>query len=168
MTAWTEERVAMLRKLAGKKMSASQIAAEFGDVTRNSVISKARRLGLTLGGGTFGGQRPVISSRVIELANSGHAPREILSILWEEGTETTLGSIKAIVSLARRRGEVLPYVKRQDGVREGSRAIVVDCGEFEAGLRAAAKSRRMAPSALAGLILDAVITDDLVNAVLDT
>lgn len=44
---WTEERVALLRELYPKGLSASQIAARLGYVTRNAVIGKATRLGLT-------------------------------------------------------------------------------------------------------------------------
>lgn len=43
---WTEERVAMLKALWTQGRTASQIAEELGDVTRNAVIGKAHRLGL--------------------------------------------------------------------------------------------------------------------------
>ena len=45
--AWTDERVAKLTKLWGDGLSASQIAAELGEVTRNAVIGKVHRLGLS-------------------------------------------------------------------------------------------------------------------------
>ncbi len=44
---WTDERVEMLKKLWGDGLSASQIAAELGGVTRNAVIGKVHRLGLS-------------------------------------------------------------------------------------------------------------------------
>jgi GcrA cell cycle regulator len=44
---WTEERVAMLTKLWADGLSASQIAAELGGITRNAVIGKVHRLGLS-------------------------------------------------------------------------------------------------------------------------
>ncbi|MDP6389717.1 MAG: GcrA family cell cycle regulator [Alphaproteobacteria bacterium] len=44
---WTEARVERLRDLWNGGLSASQIAAELGDVTRNAVIGKAHRLGLS-------------------------------------------------------------------------------------------------------------------------
>lgn len=43
---WNEARVATLKKLWEQGRSASQIAEEMGDVTRNAVIGKAHRLGL--------------------------------------------------------------------------------------------------------------------------
>ena len=45
--AWTEERVELLKKLWSGGLSASQIAAELGSVTRNAVIGKVHRLGLS-------------------------------------------------------------------------------------------------------------------------
>ncbi|WP_350336122.1 GcrA family cell cycle regulator [Coralliovum pocilloporae] len=45
--SWTDERVETLKKLWTEGLSASQIAAELGDVTRNAVIGKVHRLGLS-------------------------------------------------------------------------------------------------------------------------
>ena len=53
--SWTDERVETLKKMWGEGQSASQIAKELGGVTRNAVIGKVHRLGLsnrTTGGGT--------------------------------------------------------------------------------------------------------------------
>ena len=51
--AWTDERVEVLKKMWGEGQSASQIAKELGGVTRNAVIGKVHRLGLSnrTGGG---------------------------------------------------------------------------------------------------------------------
>ena len=47
---WTKERIELLTKLWTEGLSASQIAAELGgDVSRNAVISKAHRLGISRG-----------------------------------------------------------------------------------------------------------------------
>jgi GcrA cell cycle regulator len=43
---WTEDRVAILKKLWTEGLSASQIAKQLGGVTRNAVIGKVHRLGL--------------------------------------------------------------------------------------------------------------------------
>ncbi|MEO1642192.1 MAG: GcrA family cell cycle regulator [Pseudomonadota bacterium] len=45
--AWTEDRVDVLKKLWAEGHSASQIAKELGGVTRNAVIGKVHRLGLS-------------------------------------------------------------------------------------------------------------------------
>ena len=44
---WTDERVETLKKLWTDGLSASQIAAELGCITRNAVIGKVHRLGLS-------------------------------------------------------------------------------------------------------------------------
>lgn len=44
---WTDERVELLKKRWAEGQSASQIAAELGGVTRNAVIGKVHRLGLS-------------------------------------------------------------------------------------------------------------------------
>lgn len=45
--AWTEDRVEILTKLWAEGLSASQIATQLGGVTRNAVIGKVHRLGLS-------------------------------------------------------------------------------------------------------------------------
>jgi GcrA cell cycle regulator len=45
--SWTDERVELLKKLWADGLSASQIAGELGSVTRNAVIGKVHRLGLS-------------------------------------------------------------------------------------------------------------------------
>jgi GcrA cell cycle regulator len=45
--SWTDERVELLTKLWSEGLSASQIAGRLGGVTRNAVIGKVHRLGLS-------------------------------------------------------------------------------------------------------------------------
>ena len=45
--AWTDERVELLKKLWAEGLSARQIADQLGGVTRNAVIGKVHRLGLS-------------------------------------------------------------------------------------------------------------------------
>ena len=45
--SWTDERVALLKKLWGDGKTAAEIAKELGGVTRNAVIGKAHRLKLS-------------------------------------------------------------------------------------------------------------------------
>jgi len=45
--SWTDERVELLKKLWAEGLSASQIAAQLGGVTRNAVIGKVHRLNLS-------------------------------------------------------------------------------------------------------------------------
>jgi GcrA cell cycle regulator len=45
--SWNDERVELLKKMWSEGQSASQIAKELGGVTRNAVIGKVHRLGLS-------------------------------------------------------------------------------------------------------------------------
>ena len=53
--SWTDERVELLKKMWSEGQSASQIAKELGGVTRNAVIGKVHRLGLSNRNGGGGG-----------------------------------------------------------------------------------------------------------------
>jgi GcrA cell cycle regulator len=55
--SWTDERVETLKKMWNEGQSASQIAKELGGVTRNAVIGKVHRLGLSNRVGP-GGEEP--------------------------------------------------------------------------------------------------------------
>ena len=44
---WTPDKIEKLKKLWGSGVSASQIANQLGEVTRNAVIGKAHRLNLS-------------------------------------------------------------------------------------------------------------------------
>ena len=56
--SWTEERVEKLKKMWGEGQSASQIAKELGGVTRNAVIGKVHRLGLSNRSGGTAAPKP--------------------------------------------------------------------------------------------------------------
>lgn len=65
---WTDERVELLRKLWTDGLSASQIAAELGGVTRNAVIGKVHRLSLS--GRAKPASTPVARTRKATVATS--------------------------------------------------------------------------------------------------
>lgn len=68
--AWTDDRVEILKKLWAEGLSASQIATQMGGVTRNAVIGKVHRLGLS------GRATPTKPSRGIENVPSvPHTPK---------------------------------------------------------------------------------------------
>lgn len=81
---WTDERVEKLKKLWAEGLSASQIAAQLGGVSRNAVIGKVHRLSLP-GRAKAGGatptaarpKRPVVVARpaVAEPVAATAAPR---------------------------------------------------------------------------------------------
>lgn len=69
--AWTDDRVEMLKKLWMEGLSASQIARQMGGVTRNAVIGKVHRLGLS---GRAGPAR-VSTARVATSTNRARTSR---------------------------------------------------------------------------------------------
>ncbi|OLP58392.1 GcrA cell cycle regulator [Xaviernesmea oryzae] len=58
---WTDERVEKLKKLWSEGLSASQIAAQLGGVSRNAVIGKVHRLSLP-GRAKAGGSAPAAAN----------------------------------------------------------------------------------------------------------
>lgn len=67
--SWTDERVELLKKLYLDGLSCSRIAAELGGMTRNAVIGKIHRLGL--------------SGRVKTASPSSPRQRPLRSIPWQ-------------------------------------------------------------------------------------
>lgn len=67
--SWTDERVELLKKLWSEGLSASQIAAQLGGVTRNAVIGKVHRLSLS------GRAKPATSTPRPRKVRAAAAPR---------------------------------------------------------------------------------------------
>jgi GcrA cell cycle regulator len=75
---WTDERVEMLKKLWLDGLSASQIAKQLGGVTRNAVIGKVHRLGLSGRAAPSQPTRPVFKApRAPRPATPAPAPRRV-------------------------------------------------------------------------------------------
>ncbi|MGS1095178.1 GcrA family cell cycle regulator [Aquamicrobium terrae] len=75
---WTDERVELLRKLWAEGLSASQIAAQLGGVSRNAVIGKVHRLKLSGRGRTTAAparQKKTSSASVSKPARSASPAR---------------------------------------------------------------------------------------------
>ena len=84
-TGWSDERVALLGKLWGEGLSASQIAAILGGgVTRNAVIGKVHRLGLAgrVKAGAPAQPRPAKPSRPVA------RPITLVSSVVDEGVDS--------------------------------------------------------------------------------
>ena len=77
---WTEERVEILKKLWLDGLSASQIAKQLGGVTRNAVIGKVHRLGLSGRAAPSQPARPVFKApRPARPAAPAPAPRRLVA-----------------------------------------------------------------------------------------
>lgn len=73
--SWTDDRVETLKKMWGEGQSASQIAKELGGVTRNAVIGKVHRLGLSNRSGGGGTSKAAAKDKVAPKARAKAAPK---------------------------------------------------------------------------------------------
>lgn len=96
--AWTDERVEQLKLLWADGLSASQIAHQMGNVTRNAVIGKVHRLGFA-GRATLAAPRPrvTIKSSVAREEEAKTLPRNfalgfIEGILSDRATINTISA----------------------------------------------------------------------------
>lgn len=73
--SWTDDRVEVLKKMWGEGKSASQIAKELGGVTRNAVIGKVHRLGLSNRSGGASPAKPAAKEKVAAKAKPTTKPK---------------------------------------------------------------------------------------------
>lgn len=71
--SWTDERVALLKKLWGEGKTAAEIANALGGITRNAVIGKAHRLKLS---NRLSPIQPATKKTVKQAANTSTPPAE--------------------------------------------------------------------------------------------
>jgi GcrA cell cycle regulator len=123
---WTDERIEILKKLWADGLSASQIATELGGVTRNAVIGKVHRLGLS--GRAKGSastvprvRKPVTRSspaRTIQQHTTSYATRGNAALKPIMMTETALVALQdqrveeVVVAMSRR----ISIMELRDGV----------------------------------------------------
>lgn len=80
--SWTDERVETLKKMWAEGQSASQIAKELGGVTRNAVIGKVHRLGLSNrvgpgGAGEDEAEEVIVAAPVAAAPEPAPAPKPV-------------------------------------------------------------------------------------------
>lgn len=94
--SWTDERVELLKKLWSEGLSASQIAGRLGSVTRNAVIGKVHRLGL--------------SGRATTSRMKSHRPRARLASAKRVAQKPRFAQVGNPAVRALYQGDVEPYV----------------------------------------------------------
>ena len=98
---WTDERVELLKKLWQDGLSASQIAKQLGGVTRNAVIGKVHRLGLSGRATPSKPQRTVFKApRPARPAAAPSAPRRIAEAVSSPQQPTPLRLVDEAPGLA--------------------------------------------------------------------
>jgi GcrA cell cycle regulator len=101
--SWTDERVDKLKELWAEGMSASQIAKVMGGVTRNAVIGKVHRLGLS----NRGGPLPEDAARLVEPPPVKPAPAAAAPAPEPAAPAATAPAEEALPAPARRTPPVI-------------------------------------------------------------
>ncbi len=106
--SWTDERVETLKKLWADGLSASQIAAELGGVTRNAVIGKVHRLGLSgraksPSSAASRPRKPRAASHMLRVSRSSMRGNTALAHAYEFDVEPETEPIDNVIPLGQRR-----------------------------------------------------------------
>jgi len=106
--SWTDERVETLKKLWADGLSASQIAAELGGVTRNAVIGKVHRLGLSGRAKSPSStaprpRKPRAASHMLRVSRSSMRGNTALAHAYELDVEPETELIDNVIPLGQRR-----------------------------------------------------------------
>jgi GcrA cell cycle regulator len=106
--SWTDERVELLRKLWSDGLSASQIAGELGGITRNAVIGKVHRLGLSgraksTGAGVPRPRKSRSASPMLRIGRGAIRGNTALAHAYELDAEPELELIDNVIPIAQRR-----------------------------------------------------------------
>ncbi|MGR3493188.1 MAG: GcrA family cell cycle regulator [Shimia sp.] len=100
--SWTDERVEILKKMWGEGQSASVIAKELGGVTRNAVIGKVHRLGLS--NRTSGAATPKTDAKPKTEAKTAPKKASVPAPMPEPKTE----SAAPVVALSAAQRKIIP------------------------------------------------------------
>jgi GcrA cell cycle regulator len=103
---WTDERVELLKKLWADGLSASQIAGELGGITRNAVIGKVHRLGLSgraksPSSGVPRARKP--RSHMLRVPRASMRGNTALALAYEMETEPEIEHYDNIIPMGQRR-----------------------------------------------------------------
>jgi GcrA cell cycle regulator len=106
--SWTDERVDLLKKLWSEGHSASRIAGELGGVTRNAVIGKVHRLGLSgrpqsANAGAPRARKSRGPGQVMRIARGAVRGNTALAQVYEIDAEAEPEVIDNIIPLTQRR-----------------------------------------------------------------
>jgi GcrA cell cycle regulator len=106
--SWTDERVELLKKLWSDGLSASRIAAELGGITRNAVIGKVHRLGLSgrakSASAAASHQRKARSSSyALRMSRASIRGNTALAHVYDYDAKTTPELIENIIPIGQRR-----------------------------------------------------------------
>jgi GcrA cell cycle regulator len=104
--SWTDERVELLKKLWTDGLSASQIAGELGGVTRNAVIGKVHRLGLSGRAKSPSSAAPRVRkprSHMLRVSRPSSRGNTALAMSYEIEAEPEVELIENVIPMGQRR-----------------------------------------------------------------
>jgi GcrA cell cycle regulator len=104
--SWTDERVELLKKLWADGLSASQIAGELGGITRNAVIGKVHRLGLSGRAKSPSSSAPRVRkprSHMMRVSRASMRGNTALALAFEMEQEPEPELIENIIPIGQRR-----------------------------------------------------------------
>ena len=117
--SWTDERVELLKKLWSDGLSASQIAAELGGITRNAVIGKVHRLGLSgrAKSASSAARRPrKARSPMMRIGRASIRGNTALAHAYEMEAEAAPELIDNVIPIGQRRTEgICPHIVHTNG-----------------------------------------------------
>ena len=100
--AWTEDRVALLSRLWGEGLSASQIATQLSHgVTRNAVIGKVHRLNLAGRAASQRGKQAQVESKKLAAREPSPPQRPVVPAMTQAAGNTVLKPIARVEPAAR-------------------------------------------------------------------
>ena len=109
---WTDERVEALRKLWAEGLSASQIAAQLGGVTRNAVIGKVHRLKLSSRGRATAAparqKKPAVAASGKPQPRTAPAPRAMPHTIGSNALQTQFDAQPVVRQPVRTNDNVVP------------------------------------------------------------
>ena len=106
--SWTDERVELLKKLWSDGLSASRIAAALGGITRNAVIGKVHRLGLSgraksASAAASHHRKARSSSHMLRMSGASIRGNTALAHVYDYDAEATLKLVENIIPIGQRR-----------------------------------------------------------------
>jgi GcrA cell cycle regulator len=106
--SWTDERVELLKKLWADGLSASQIAGELGGITRNAVIGKVHRLGLSgraknASNAAPRARKPRTHSHMLRVSRASVRGNTALAHAYEIQTDAVPELIENVIPIGQRR-----------------------------------------------------------------
>jgi GcrA cell cycle regulator len=106
--SWTDERVETLKKLWADGHSASQIAVELGGITRNAVIGKVHRLGLSgraksPSSGAARPRKPRSAAHMLRVSRSSMRGNTALAHAYDLDMEPEPAPVDNVIPMGQRR-----------------------------------------------------------------